>query len=273
MDVVKRERLYAPIIGLVFIILCATATPLWGWSKHESARTAQLQGGVELSIPRTLGVSGDTLQCFGGSQGALLNPGCFATVDPSQPGDCTSRSSHFLVQYLFPDPLEMRRLRGFAFLSNDGDTVFPSAGALLIPIENGSVRFPTAAELANLQVTNVASSGDTSQVFVDLFAEEILVGPESNVALVLVLQFPEGGQLTAATQGPAIAADTEAPNADCDFFTIDGGASGTWFAPAYDPGDPNSLPLDWGFLALFGPLTVAVEEATWTHVKRLYQAP
>ena len=212
-----------------------------------------------------------SLRCFGGTEFALVNPGCFVTSTPAQPGDCGSTSSQFLVQYLFPDFPAPQRLRGFGFLSNDGDTVFPAAGALLLPLDGGDSRFPTAGELSKLAVKNVRSNGDTSQVFVDLSSKNLVIEPGNPVALVLVLQFPEGGQLLAPTQGPGIAADRSLPDEGCDFFTVDAGRSGVWFEPRYEPLDPQSLPLDWGFVAVFDPIGVDVETLTWSHVKQLYR--
>ncbi len=236
-----------------------------------TARHAKLQSSVSLSQPRTLAADDDTLTCFDGSQAALVNPGCFSTSAPSQSGDCTSSSAHYFVQYLFPQPSSLKRVRGFSFLSNDADTVFPSAGALLLPIENGSVRFPTAAELGQLQRTNVSAAGDTSQVFVDLRSAGIVVGPTTDAALVLVLQFPDGGQLVSETQGPGVAVESSTPDNDCDFFTIDGGTSGTWFSPVYDPNNPSSLPLEWGFVAVLEPLSVRTDGVSWSWIKETYR--
>jgi len=239
----------------------------------ETPRPARLQGVIRADV-QFPGVTADSMvQCFDGAQFAILNPGCFVTSSPAQPGDCTSSESQFLIQYLFPNPATPQRLRGFGFLSNDGSTVFPAAGALLIPVEGGNVRFPTAGELNRLAVSNIQSQGDTTRVFVDLRDEDLVVQPGGGVALVLALQFPDGGQLTAPTQGPGIAAEASAPDAGCDFFTIDGGRSGVWFAPTYDPQDPQSLPLDWGFVAFFDAVTTPVEALTWSHVKNLYRTP
>lgn len=214
----------------------------------------------------------DTLTCFTGAEAVLANPGCFTTSNPSQPGDCSSTTSQYLVQYLFPSNTSLMKLSGFSFISNDGNTVFPSAGALSIPVVDGSVRFPTAQELSSLQVTNIATPGDLGEVFVDLSGENIVVGPDTGEAVVLVLQFP-AGQLVAQNDGPGIAVESSDPDEDCDFFTIDGGASGTWFSPAHDPQDPNSLPLDWGFAASLEPLAVPIQAISWSSVKTLYHRP
>lgn len=239
----------------------------------ETVQPAQLQGVIRTDV-QFPGVSADsTVQCFDGAQFAILNPGCFVTSNPAQAGDCTSSDSQFLIQYLFPNPAVPQRLRGFGFLSNDDATVFPAAGALLIPVEGGNVRFPTAGELNRLAVTNIQSPGDTSRVFVDLRDDNLVVQPGGGEALVLVLQFPRGGQLTAPTQGPGIAAEASAPDAGCDFFTVDSGRSGTWFAPTYDPQDPQSVPLDWAFVAFFDAVATPVEALTWSHVKSLYRTP
>lgn len=256
--------------GILLISLCSVPVSSAGETGTETTRPATLQRSVDFSLSRVLSAGDDTLACFTGSQAVLVNPGCFTTIDPAQPGDCTADTGHFFVQYLFPQKTDLERLRGFGFFSNDGSTVFPSAGALLIPIVNGTLRFPTASELANLQRTNIASNRDTSQVFVDLTSEQILVGPGDEVALVLALQFPSG-QVVGVGNGPAIAVESSEPDEDCDYFTIDGGTSGAWFSPNYDPGDPNSLPLDWGFVAVFEPLSVPVETTTWSTIKKYFR--
>ncbi|MFQ5599600.1 MAG: hypothetical protein ACE5G2_03495 [Candidatus Krumholzibacteriia bacterium] len=184
-----------------------------------------------------------------------------------------SSSSHFFVQYLFPDFAVPQRVVGFAFLSNDGATVFPSAGVLLLPIDGmGFVDVPTAEQLANLQVTNIDTPGDTSVVFVDLQAENIILDAGSDMSLVVALQFPQGGQLVAEGVGPGIAADADEPDQLCDIFTIDGGVSGIWFEPFFDPQDPQSVPLDWGFEVILEPV-VSVEDLTWAQLKTLYRNP
>ena len=256
-----------------FFCLCLVGAAGRDRTHAETWVPAPLQDAIRTTIRFPRVAADSMLQCFDGSQFAILNPGCFVTSNPTQSGDCTASQSQFLVQYLFPDPLVAQRLRGFGFLSNDGATVFPSAGALLLPVESGHVRFPTAGELNRLAVTNVQSQGDTSEVFVDLREENLVIEPGGSTALVLVLQFPNAGQLTAPTQGPGVAAEADPPDEGCDFFTIDGGRSGVWFAPAYDPQDPQSLPLDWAFVAFFDPAATPVAALTWSHVKGLYRTP
>lgn len=269
----KRFGLRLPWFPFWFTMIWALAMTPLEVEADVAARPAQLQDAVRIDLRFPAAASDSTLQCFDGTQFALLNPGCFVTSSPSQSGDCTSSNSQFLVQYLFPDPAVPLQLRGFGFLSNDKDTTFPSAGALLIPVENGNLRFPSAGEIAHLAARNVRSPGDTTQVFVDLRGENLVIEPGANAALVLVLQFPASGQLSAPTQGPGIAAEASPPDEGCDFFTVDGGQSGVWFAPTYDPQNPNSLPLEWGFVAAFDPVPLAVESISWSHVKHLYRVP
>ncbi|UCE01872.1 MAG: hypothetical protein JSW67_11460 [Candidatus Latescibacterota bacterium] len=259
-------------LGFALLLLLFGSSLAWSEARTRQATPALLESSVGLSNSRyELIAQEDTLFCFEGQLSVLINPGCFVTQNPPQPGDCTSTSGHFFVQYFFPDVAVPQVLEGFGFLSNDGDTVFPSAGVLQLDVDNqGFVRFPTATELANLPITNIDTPGDTSVVFVDLRPEDIVIQPGDNKALVICLQFPEGGQLTAETVGPAIAAEADPPDQDCDFFTVDGGASGTWFAPFYDPGDPQSDPLEWGFVV---QTTVAAEKISWTQVKKLYHTP
>lgn len=258
---------------LAFVLL---STLLGAWAQPagaSSARPARLEAWVDTDVRFQVIAADSMLQCFDGSDFALLNPGCFVTSNPSQAGDCTSSSTQYLIQYLFPDPPVPQRLRGFGFLSNDGNTVFPAAGAILIPVQGGNLRFPTANELNQLAVRNVHSHGDTTEVFVDLRDQNLIVQPGGGSALVLALQFPDGGQLTAPTQGPGIAAEATAPDNDCDFFTVDAGRSGVWFEPVYDPQNPQSLPLEWAFVAFFDPTTLGVEALTWSNMKSLYRTP
>ena len=234
-------------------------------------RPAQLQSRVRLGLPHTLGQTDSTLTCFEGQLTVLLNPGCFRTDQPAQPGDCVSTSGHFLVQYLFPEVTRDFHVLGFGFLSNDDATVFPSAGVLQLPIVQGQVRFPTAAELAALPVQQIETFGDTSIVFVDLEAQHIVVQPGGNTALVVALQFPQGGDLVDVGVGPGIACDADFPEQRCDIFTIDGGTS--WFESVCSPGDPTCEPLDWGFVLAWEPAVLPVESITWSQVKQLFKTP
>ena len=234
-------------------------------------RPARLQSAATLPAPRAILQAESTFTCFEGQLQFLVNPGCFETSNPSQPGDCVSTSNHFLVQYLFPELTVRHKVLGFGFLSNDDETVFPSAGVLQLPIVQGQVRFPTQAELASLPVTFIETFGDTSVVFVDLEGRNMLVEPGGNTALVLALQFPQGGDLTSVGVGPGIAADGDFPEQECDIFTIDGGAS--WFESVCDQGDPTCDPLDWGFVLLLEPAPIAVESMSWSRVKALFKTP
>jgi len=135
---------------------------------------------------------------------------------------------------------------------------------LILPDQPPGLRFPTATELQNLQARNVPTPGDTSIVYVDLASRRITFG--AGQAVVLCLQFPQGGRLTALGVGPGIACDDSLPDQDCDYFTTNGGAPGGWFIP--DPNDPQ--PLDWGFEMIAEDLT-AVESETWSSIKALFR--
>ncbi len=240
-------------------------------TRFGPAKPAYLQSHALLPEPRSLAQADSTISCFEGSVSVLLNPGCFVTTNPSQPGDCLSTSAHFMVQYVFPDVAVTHRVLGFGFLSNDGATTFPSAGVLQFPIAQGEVRFPTPTELANLPAQQISSGTDTTVAFVDLESQDITVQPGGNTALVVVLQFPNGGDLVSVGVGPGIAADADHPDQNCDVFTIDGG--NTWFEPLpCDVGNPSCDPLDWGFVVLLDPV-VSVAQATWTHIKVLFRTP
>lgn len=263
---------------MVTVALCGLTTSLAAGPNSRAARPARLQSNLHLSTPvRDLVLQDSTLACFEGFLSSVVSPGCFF-IDESHPGDpCETQSDQeFFIQYMYPTYTEPHLITGFGFLSNDGDTVFPSAGILVLPIEfdpveGETVRWPTAEELANLQVTDIPTPDDTSVVFVDVRNANLVVGPGDNVAICAALQFPQG-VLEDVTIGPGIVADSDEPDQDCDFFTIDGGTTDFWLSPYHDPNDPNSIPLDWGFVVTVEPY-VAVQERDWTHVKQLYRSP
>jgi hypothetical protein len=186
--VVRRVK----ALGFAVLLLLVGSSLAWSEARTRQASPARLESSVSLSNSRyELIAQEDTLFCFEGLLSVLINPGCFVTQNPPQPGDCTSTDGHFFVQYLFPDVATTSRVLGFGFLSNDDDTVFPSAGVLQLDVDNqGFVRFPTAAELANLPVTNIDTPGDTSVVFVDVTSQNIVFEPGSDKALVVCLQLP-----------------------------------------------------------------------------------
>jgi len=207
------------------------------------------------------------LICFQDSLSQIANPGCFITDNPPQNGDCTSRSQHYFVQYYFPNFPVKTRVMGLSFISNDDLTVFPSAGVLVLPIQQGGiVNFPRAGQLDSLQVHNIDTPADLSLVTVDLQAANIEIPAGNNFAVVAALQFPQGGVLTGPNPGvgPGIAIDSDPPDQDCDYFTIDGGQSGIWFFP--------SGPLDWGFAVFVQPVD-AISSMSWSTLKALYRTP
>ena len=243
--------------------------------KVGPAQPAYLQSSTQLPTPRSIAQDDLTLSCFEGFLSQLLNVGCFRTVNPSQPGDCSSTAGDFMVQWIFPDVAIPHRVVGFGFLSNDGSTVFPSAGVIQVPIVQGIARYPTQAELANLSAEMISSVIDTSVAFVDVQSEEIRVEPGGNTALIVALEFPHSGIINFDVplgDGPAIAADGDLPDQTCDRFTIDGGVN--WFEPLPCTGaDPECQPLDWGFVVLLEPIVGSVERANWTQVKVLFRNP
>jgi len=238
-----------------------------------SAKPARLRSYAKLSTPaRDWTQQDSTVTCFESVVSAIVSPACFQ-IPGVQPGDCVANSGQFFVQAIFPPFYSVpHQVTGFGFLGNDGDTVFPSGGVVFArPNAQNEYPFPTQGQLANLQVTNIASTADTAVVFVDLTAANLVIGANDDVAIMVALQFPDGGTLTGVAIGPGIGADSDEPDPDCDFFTVDGG-NGDWYAPLYDPNDPQSIPLDWGFVVTLEPV-VAVEHQSWTHVKRLYTSP
>ena len=228
---------------------------------REDAVRAVRHGGVPFaSAPRTAGT--DTiLTCFEGPLTDILNPGCFFLPNPPTGGDCISRDEQYFIQYLTPSFASPQRITGFGFISNDGATVFPRAGIVLIPTAQN--RFPTPAELAALQVQNVPTAHDTAVVVVDLRNVDPPLVVTSGTDIVICLQFPESTEPTDAIgDGAGIAVDAVAPDQNCDFFTLDGGVT-------YARNDFGNDPLDWGFELGLEP-TSPVEATSWSDIKRLY---
>jgi len=221
---------------------------------------ATRHGGVRIDRAIPAAGTDTSLTCFDGQLTLLLNPACFFVPSPPMGGDCVSHAGHYFLQYLTPNFATPHRITGFGFISNDQSTVFPSAGIVLIPTNEN--RFPTPAELSALQVQDVPTPHDTAVVIVDLRDIEPPLVVTSGTDIVVCLQFPEGGTLTDVGVGPGILVDEDAPDQDCDFFTLDGGAS-------FNRNDFGNDPLDWGFEVGFEPV-VAVEPRTWTDIKRIY---
>lgn len=232
---------------------------------RAQAQTASLrQSALRFPVPRDLAAGNETsFACFEDALTTVINAGCFVLPGVPGSGNCTSRASHYFVQYIFPGVTSCNEIVGFGFISNDGQTVFPSAGVVVMPDQQPGLRFPTPTELTNLQVVNIPTPGDTSIVFVDLVSRALTFGPGQ--AVVLCLRFPEGGTLMgpALGVGPGIAANDSIPDQDCDYFTVNGG--GNWFIP--DPNDPD--PLDWGFELVYRPCT-AIEPSSWSEFKGLF---
>lgn len=222
------------------------------------AVVAQRAGGVSIQAPMHLPASTFSETCFDSTLTLALNPACFRLLAPPSGGDCVSHSGHYFIQYFAPAFATPQRIAGFGFISNDGATVFPAAGVVLIPSVMN--RFPTPAELANLQVHNVQASHDTATVVVDLRPFNLTV--TSNTDVVVCLQFPEGGQLSVVGQGPGIVVDETNPDQACDFFTHNGGA-------AYATNAMGTDPLDWGFELIYEPVS-AITPLSWSEMKRLY---
>lgn len=252
-------------LGWALLLTCVAGTT-YGDRIQGTMRSARLGSSLSLSPARPMPAQQDTFViCFQDSLSQIINPGCFTTTDPPQTGDCTSRSQHYFVQYYFPNFPFKTQVTGLSFLSNDDLTVFPSAGVLVLPIQQGGVvDFPRAGQLDSLQVNFIDTPGDLSLVTVDLHGANIQIPAGNNFAVVAALQFPQGGQLTDVGVGPGIAIDADPPDQDCDFFTIDGGQSGIWFFP--------SGPLDWGFAVFVQPVD-AISSVSWSHLKKLYRTP
>lgn len=257
----RKSRRLAALVAAALLV----GAPAWvqaGRDDHLRAQAgiARRTGGIALGGPRRLAGNEFSTTCFEGPLRALINPGCFQV--PSGGGDCVSHAPHYFVQYFFPDVVSLHRVRGFGFISNDGATVFPSAGVVVVPANPPGLRFPTGTELQNLQARNIPTPHDTAVVYVDLTAANLQFGAGS--ALAVCLQFPEGGRLTSTGTGPGIAADDTIPNQGCDYFTPNTGQN--WYIP--DPADPE--PLDWGFELVLEPI-LAVESRTWSAVKAIYR--
>ena len=254
-------------LGWALLLTCVAGTT-YGDRIQGMMRSARLGSSLSLSPARPMPALQDTfLICFQDSLSAIINPGCFETIEPGlmQPGDCRTRSQHYFIQYYRPNFPFKTRVTGLSFLSNDDLTVFPSAGVMVLPVQQGDVvDWPRPGQLDSLQAQNIDTPGDLSLVTVDLHAANIEIPAGNNFAVVAALQFPQGGELTAIGVGPGIAIDQDPPDQDCDFFTIDGGESGVWFFP--------TGPIDWGF-AVFAEPVDAISAVSWTKLKTLYRTP
>lgn len=240
------------------LVLALGASICGAQALRTQVRQAKRGPAIPMSEPRTIHTGQDTtLLCFESFLSSVYAPGCFDVPIPPVGGDCRSHSSQYVVQEFPVSFTTAHRIRGFAFISNDGATTFPAAGVVVVPASDP--RFPTQQELANLQVANVPTPWDTAEVVVDLTAHNIIVS--SGVVVLVVLRFPEGGELTNLFTGPGILIDETLPDATCDYFTLDGGAN--WWVPA------EGANLDWGFGMIFEP-TNAIEATAWSDVKRLY---
>jgi len=191
-----RSALSALALGLCLTHLPASSTAAErGQSPQAPAvsRTMRitLPMAQELSAIRSGKLAEETLFCFDSLLTEVVSPGCFNL--PGTGGDCSSSATHFLVQLLDPflalgDFTGHWRVKEVAFITNDGDTVWPSVGIVRVPFD--PIRFPTSEELQNLQVTNVASPGDTSEVVVDL--RDANCDFTVDDVLWMVVQWPEG---------------------------------------------------------------------------------
>ena len=227
----------------------------------SGAAVAQRLGGVALQAPVRMPANTFGQTCFDSSLTLALSPGCFRLLSPPSGGDCVSHIGHYFIQYFAPSFPTPQRIAGFGFISNDGATVFPAAGLVLIP--SAQNRFPTTAELASLQVHSVQAAHDTAAVVVDLRPLNLTV--TSGTDVVVCLQFPEGGLLATVGNGPGILVDETNPDQDCDFFTHNGGTS-------FNRNDFGVDPLDWGFELIFEPVS-ALQPLSWSELKRLYGDP
>ena len=249
------QSLPAQSRAIALLLLSLAALPASGAAPAALAPATTRLGGVRLESTRTFTTSDTSLTCFEGPLSLILNPGCFS---PPAAGDCVAHSSQYFVQYITPNFSGPHRIKSFGFISNDGTTVFPAAGIVLIPSADN--RFPRPAELASLQVHDIVTPHDTAVVAVDMRPYNLSVGALTDV--VVCLRFPEGGELRGVGDGPGILVDEFPPDQRCDFFTVDGGVH--YYTNA------ASDPLDWGFEVVFEPEAIAVTGTTWSALKSLY---
>ena len=253
------------------VLVCLVARAAAAESTLPPAAVAVTSRTVTIGPASLLPQAGTAVSCFEGYIQETTNPGCFTLPNPpGGGGDCVSHSSQFMVQYTFPQFVGLYRVRSLAFLSNDGATVFPSAGVILMSYRKGaSWGLPTQQQLSSLQAHNVPTPHDTATVVVDLFPYNLTFG--DSTAIIVAVQFPEGGQLVGpgVGNGPGIAAEDQPPDQNCDYFTIDAGRTGDgWFQPTAHP----TKPLDWGFQVIVEPV-IPVLPTSWSMIKTLYRLP
>ena len=231
---------------------------------RDRAGVARL-GRALVPAPRSI-VFADTVTsvlCFEGQITTETSPGCFTT--PQEPGNCASHSSHYFIQYLFPDVHSRHLVLALGFVSNDAATVFPSAGVIPISYKKpaSGLRYPTAQELGSLQGRGLHSQEDLGIVAVDLRRFNLQFA--DSVALVAAVQFPEGGVFQSIGVGPAIGVEDQLPDQPCDFLTQDTGRH--WYVP------DTTEHLDWGFEVKILDLRTGLEAVKWSQFKALYRSP
>ena len=199
------------------------------------------------ALSLTWGTS-DTLQCYSPPVPWIVNPG-----------------QGYAVQYIFPDGQQSdRTVEGFGFLNNDGDTVWPSAGVIVIePDSMSTYRFPTPLELQSLQAGVVPGTADTTVTVIRWPSERVVFPGGAPAAVVCVLEIP-ADTLVAVGEGPGFAAANKDVTA-CSFFTLDGGV--TWL-------EPDDYNWAWAVeLAEVVPTSVPefIAHRKWGAVKELYR--
>lgn len=189
--------------------------------------------------------SADTIQCYEDPVPYIVNPG-----------------QGYAVQYYWPFQSQLPAyVRAFGIFNNDANTVWPSAGIIIIqPDSIGEYRFPLPTELQTLQRETIPAVADTAILRFDMWTDR--VEPQVNDAVVAVLEVPPGA-LMAVGDGPGFAAGDKQPWHGCSFFTLDGGQ--TWL-------EPNDYTWAWAIeLQSADPVDVPFEPSTWSRVKRLYR--
>jgi hypothetical protein len=202
------------------------------------ARTTLLCSGPE--VARCFEISGMTRS---------VNVGAF--FDRRGP----TSESHFFLKYFEPPAASRVRVEGFAFQANRGGIQLPSCG--VVRTSRAAPTFPRPEQLASLQAPDVVSEA-SSQTCVDLADLNFVLEPTESAWLVL--QFPN----PADTLFVGVAADGDATDHPCDFFTRDSGEY--WYRP-----DPQQSPLDWSFTVHYSAVTTKVRKRVpWSVVKGLH---
>lgn len=184
--------------------------------------------------------------------------------DP-EPSTISKPDSGYAVQYLFPGWSQSGwvQLERWGFVNNDPTTLWPGAGAIVLPDTGGGFfEFPTPQQLQDAILVGPFQGPELDVTLVDLTNEWVATPPFTNWAVVLVLKIPPGTPVEPGVGPGVLLADKL--GTDCSFYTLDGGL--TWYGLTQH---------EWAWAGEFGRPTTSdvlpVTRAPWGRVKELFR--